>query len=90
MNQTHDVNRPEAQSRLNSNTHNVNRPEAQSHTNSDTHSATPDLRKDVPQASERTRPRLSWIQNFLDLVNTRKARHTPLVGSFRPRPPLFR
>ena len=32
VNHTLDVNRPEAQSRLNSNTHDVNRPEAQSRT----------------------------------------------------------
>ena len=42
---THDVNH----------THDVNRPEAQRRMNSDTHSATPDLREDVPHASERTR-----------------------------------
>ena len=52
---THDVNRSGAQSRLDSNTHDVNRPEAQSRLNSNTHDATPDLRKDAPHASERTR-----------------------------------
>ena len=52
---THDVNRSGGQSRLDSNTHDVNRPEAQSRLNSNTHDATPDLCKDAPHASERTR-----------------------------------
>ena len=93
---THDVNRPEAQSRQNSNTHDVTRPGAQSRTNLDMQ----DVKMSHPRQerhkppSERvkvvpTRPRLLWIQNFLDLVITRRARHTPLVGAFRPRPPLF-
>ena len=53
VNHAHDANRPEAQSRLNSNTHDVNRPEAQSRTNLDTQDVPP--APGATQASERTR-----------------------------------
>ena len=78
VNHAHDANRPEAQSRLNSNTHDVNRPEAQSRTNLDT--------QDVPPAPAAARVDESALLSPTTELNTLLAQDRRMRENDSPPP----